>query len=176
MQHSSHSPRNNVRCKCHHSCNIEMIMGPNSEHDSRHSTDRINSVILFSLYAIPEVVSDDWMACRGPLHVRRLHQAADFRSPIWMYAHYASHDLDDFPMREVSFPRLGALSLECHLSISGHCLAKSLVRLGRLLLAARSLGAFICRHLGETSQPRVDDRRAAGRRWATPSDIFTKLA
>lgn len=140
-------------------------------------------MILFSLCAIPEIVNDDWMSCRRPLHVRRLHQAADFRSPIWMHSHYASHDLDDFPMREVvcqmkevSFPCLGALSLECHLSISGHCLAKSLVRLGRLLLAARSLGAFICRHLGGTSQPRVDDRRAAGRRWATPSDIFTKLA
>lgn len=80
-------------------------------------------------------------------------------------------------MKEVSFPRLGALSLECHLSISGQRLAKSLVRQGRLLLAARESGrVYICRHLGETSQPGVGDRRPAGRRWATPKDIFTKRA
>lgn len=46
-------------------------------------------------------------------------------------------------MKEVSFSRLGALSLECHLNISGQRLAKSLVRLGPTVVGGEGVWARV---------------------------------
>lgn len=54
-------------------------------------------------------------------------------------------------MKEVSFSRLGALSLECHLSISGQRLAKSLVRLGPTVVGGEGVWARV--YAGTSAKP-----------------------